>query len=78
MKVANATKFYRKSGVAEGSAVQRTFRGNVFRQWSGLMFGLRRAGKALWFWLAVDQMPHDRRASDITEHALLYLAIYDG
>ena len=32
MKFANATKFYRKSGAAEGSAVQRTFRGNVFRQ----------------------------------------------
>jgi hypothetical protein len=31
MKFANATKFYRKSGAAEGSAVQRTFRGNVFR-----------------------------------------------
>ena len=31
MKFANATKFYRKSGAAEGSAVQRTFRGNVFQ-----------------------------------------------
>jgi hypothetical protein len=31
IKFANATKFYRKSGAAEGSAVQRTFRGNVFR-----------------------------------------------
>ncbi len=32
MMFANATKFYRKSGAAEGSAVQRTFRGNVFLQ----------------------------------------------
>ena len=31
MKFANATKFYRKSGAAEGSAVQRTSRGDVFR-----------------------------------------------
>src|SRR5271155_3675361 len=30
MKFANAIRFYRKSGEAEGSAVQRTFRGNVF------------------------------------------------
>ena len=34
MKFANATKFYRKSGAAEGSAVPRTFPGNVFRQQS--------------------------------------------
>ncbi len=32
MEFANATKFYRKSGAAEGSAVQRTFHGNVFRR----------------------------------------------
>ena len=29
MKFANATKFYRKSGEAEGSAVPRTSRGNA-------------------------------------------------
>jgi hypothetical protein len=32
MKFATATKFHRKSGVVEGSAVQRTSRGDVFRQ----------------------------------------------
>jgi hypothetical protein len=31
MKFANATKFNRKSGAAEGSAVPRTIPGNVFR-----------------------------------------------
>ena len=30
MKCINAIQFHRKSGVAEGSAVQRPFRGNVF------------------------------------------------
>ena len=33
MKFANATKFYRKSGGVEGSAVQRTSPGNVFDRW---------------------------------------------
>jgi hypothetical protein len=32
MKFAEATKFDRKSGVAEGSAVPRTIPGNVFLQ----------------------------------------------
>jgi hypothetical protein len=50
MKFANATKSYRKSGEAEGSAVQRTFPGYVFSRersvaegpavsfWPGLAF----------------------------------------
>jgi hypothetical protein len=33
MKLANATKFNRKSGEAEGSAIPRTIPGNVFRRW---------------------------------------------
>jgi hypothetical protein len=32
MKFANATRFYRKSGAAEGSAVPRTSPGNAFRE----------------------------------------------
>jgi hypothetical protein len=47
MKFANATKFHRKFGAAEGCAVQRTFHGNVFRrsvaQWWDLLFLLAHA-----------------------------------
>jgi hypothetical protein len=44
MKFADPTKLDRKSGAAEGSAVLRTFPGNVFRG-SGLGFEARRADR---------------------------------